>query len=140
MAALSQSEGKGCNVSQKEGINGLEKKKFLKRKTFFGGEKKKEKNWSPATYFFLLQINYPIQKIIFFKIVRKNVLSNSLEHMHEAVHCAPAFNIYIAFFSGTCLSSTTPDSSPFHQKSCSETKHSCQYSMMEFTHFNLTPY
>lgn len=104
----------------KEMINGLGKKNVFKKKNTFLGwrEKKKEKNWPPGTYFFLPQVNYPMQKIIFFKIVRKNFLNNSLEHTHETIHCASAFNIYIAFFSGTCLSSTAPDSSPFHQKSC----------------------
>lgn len=67
---------------------------FLKRNIFLGGEKnKREKNWPPGTYSFLPQGNYPFQEIIFLKIVRKNLLNNSLEHIHEPGHCASTFNI-----------------------------------------------
>lgn len=78
----------------KERIIGLGQKNVFKKKHFFRGEKnKREKNWPPGTYSFLPQGNYPFQKIIFLKIVRKNLLNNSLEHIHEPVHCASTFNI-----------------------------------------------
>lgn len=68
LAALKQ---KVVKFAQKEEINELGKKK--KEKCLEGGEKKDEKNLSPGIFFFLSQVNYHFQGIIFFKIVGKKI-------------------------------------------------------------------